>query len=128
MPNVLHFDGRLAKPVTLTGHGDRQFAKFTLIRNQYAGKDGETGDTKEKTVALQFTAFRAKAEALARNCFKGDQLFVTVHVENNDYTDNEGTQQYALEFIVDDFDFGAPGPEKRAMLAARHPAGAASLG
>jgi single-strand DNA-binding protein len=126
MPNVLHFDGRLAKPVTLTGQGDRQYAKFTLIRNQYAGKDDQTGDTREKTVAVQFTAFRGKAEAIARNCFKGDQLFITAHVENNDYTDVDGVQQYGHEYIVEDFDFGAPGPEKRAALAARQQTGAAA--
>ena len=125
MSNAFHFEGRLAKPATLSGQGDRKYAKFTLIRNQYAGRDGDTGDSREKTVAVQFTAFRGKAEAIARNCFKGDQLIITAHVENNDYTDGEGNQQYGMEFIVDDFDFGAPGPEKRAELAARQHKGSA---
>jgi single-strand DNA-binding protein len=121
--NHFHFTGRVAKAVTLSGQGDRAVAKFTLIRNQYAGKD-EGGETLEKTVAVQFTAFRKKAEALAKNVFKGDQLIIVARVENNNYTDKDGVDQYDFNFVVDDFDFGAPGEAKRAELASRQREGA----
>ena len=116
--NHFHFTGRMAKAVTLSGQGDRAVAKFTLIRNQYAGKD-EGGEALEKPVAVQFTAFRKKGEAIAKNFFKGDQMVVVARVENNNYTDKDGVDQYDFSFVVDDFDFGAPGEEKRAELAAR---------
>lgn len=116
--NHFHFTGRMAKAVTLSGQGDRAVAKFTLIRNQYAGKD-EGGEALEKAVAVQFTAFRKKAEAIAKNFFKGDQMVVVARVENNNYTDKDGVDKYDFSFVVDDFDFGAPGEEKRAELAAR---------
>ena len=116
--NHFHFTGRHAKAVTLTGHGDKAVAKFTLIRNQYAGKDEESGDSLERVVAIQFTAFRGKAEAIARNFFKGDQMVVVARVENNNYQ-KDGTDHFSFNFVVDDFDFGAPGEEKRAELASR---------
>ena len=116
--NHFHFTGRMAKAVTLSGKGDRAVAKFTLIRNQYAGKD-EGGEALEKPVAVQFTAFRKKGEAISKNFFKGDQMVVVARVENNNYTDKDGVDQYDFSFVVDDFDFGAPGEEKRAELAAR---------
>lgn len=117
--NNLHFTGRLAKGVALTGSGDRAVAKFTLIRNDYAGKD-ESGGAKEKVIALQFTAFRKKAEAIAKNFYKGDQMIVVARVENNNYTDKDGDEQYGFNFIVDDFEFGSPGEEKRSLLDKQH--------
>lgn len=116
--NHFHFTGRLAKAVTLQGQGERAVAKFTLIRNQYAGKDEGTGESLERTVAIQFTAFRAKAEAIAKNFLKGDQMVVVSRVENNNFT-KDGVDHYDFNFVVDDFDFGAPGAEKRSELAAR---------
>ena len=123
--NHFHFNGRLAKAVTLSGQGDRAVAKFTLIRNQYAGKD-EDGDAVEKTVAVQFTAFRAKGEAIAKNFLKGDQMCVVARVENNNYIDKDNIEHYDFNFVVDDFDFGAPGAEKRAELATRQHQGSAA--
>lgn len=79
------FVGNLARPATVTGTGDRAVARFTLIANEYAGKDKDTGQTRERAVAIQFTAFRSKAEAIAKNALKGDQLIVDYRVENNDY-------------------------------------------
>lgn len=116
--NHFHFTGRMAKAVSLQGQGDRAVAKFTLIRNQYAGKDEDTGDSLERVVAVQFTAFRKKAEAIAKNFLKGDQMVVVSRVENNNYS-KDGVDYYDFNFVVEDFDFGAPGEEKRGELAAR---------
>lgn len=123
--NHFHFTGRVAKAVTLSGQGDRAVAKFTLIRNQYAGKD-DGGDAIEKTVAIQFTAFRKMAEAIAKNFFKGDQMIVVARIENDNYTDKDKVERYGFSFVVEDFDFGAPGEEKRAHLAARQRQSAAT--
>lgn len=111
----LMFVGNLAKPASLTGSGDRAVAKFTLIANEYAGKDA-SGEAKERSVAIQFTAFRGKAEAIAKNAMKGDQLVVFARIENNNYQKN-GEDVYDFNFLVEDFQFGAPGKEKREQFA-----------
>lgn len=109
------FIGNLASAPSLTGSGDRAVVKFTLIANEYAGKD-EAGNTREKSVAIQFTAFRGKAEAIQKHCSKGDQLIVSYRIENNRYTDKSGEEVYGYNFLLDDFTFGAPGKAKREEL------------
>lgn len=110
------FVGNLARPASVTGQGDRAVARFTLIANEYAGKDKDTGEARERSVAIQFTAFRSKAEAIAKNAMKGDQLIIDYRVENNDYEKN-GETVYGYNFVVEDFQFGAPGKEKRDQWA-----------
>ena len=106
------FVGNLARAVSVTGTRDRTVARFTLIANEYAGKDKETGEIRERSVAIQFTAFRSKAEIIAKNALKGDQLIIDYRIENNDY-EKDGEAMYGYNFIVDDFAFGAPGKAKR---------------
>jgi len=106
------FVGNLAKTPTITGTSERAVARFTLIANEYAGKDHETGEARERSVSIQFTAFRSKAEAIAKNGMKGDQLIVEFRIENNNY-EKDGEIAYGFNFIVEDFQFGAPGKEKR---------------
>ncbi|MCL2876525.1 MAG: single-stranded DNA-binding protein [Betaproteobacteria bacterium] len=110
------FIGNLAKAPVLAGNAERAVCKFVLISNEYAGKD-EQGQAKERQVSLQFTAFRGKAEAIAKHTFKGDQLIVDYRIENNHYQ-KEGEDIYDYNFIVEDFSFGAPGKEKQAARAA----------
>ncbi|AIV73612.1 single-stranded DNA-binding protein [Pseudomonas aeruginosa] len=111
------FVGNLAKTPTITGTGDRAVARFTLIANEYAGKDRETGEARERSVSIQFTAFRGKAESIAKHAMRGDQLIVDYRVENNDY-EKDGETVYGFNFIVEDFQFGAPGKEKREQFKA----------
>lgn len=111
------FVGNLAKSVVVSGNGDRAVARFTLISNEYAGKDKETGEARERSVSIQFTAFRAKAEAIAKNAMKGDQLIVDYRIENNNFQ-KDGEDVYGFNFVVEDFTFGAPGKEKREQFRA----------
>jgi single-strand DNA-binding protein len=106
------FSGNLAKTPVLSGSGDKAVLKFTLISNEYAGKD-DAGESRERTVSLQFTAFRQKAEVIARNAMKGDQLIVGYRIENNRYKDKDDNDVYGYDFILESFEFGAPGREKR---------------
>jgi len=110
------FVGNLARPVSITGSGENAVAHFTLISNEYAGKDKETGQNLERTVAIQFSAFRTKAEAIAKNVLKGDQLIVDYRLENNSY-EKDGETIYGYNFIVENFAFGAPGKEKRSQFS-----------
>lgn len=117
--NQLNFVGRLAAAPTLTKHGETHVAKFTLLSNEYAGKDKGTGESLESTVSIQFTAFDKKAQVIAEHCLKGDQVILTnARIQNNDY-EKSGEKVYGYNFIVEDFEFGAPGAEKREQLANR---------
>lgn len=118
MSNALHFEGRVASAPVLSNHGDTKVTKFTLIRNEYAGKD-DGGDRRERSVSIQFTAFGQRGEAIAKHAMKGDQLIVMARLSNNNFTDGDGVERYGYNFVVEDFTFGAPGEAKRAQLAAR---------
>ena len=109
MSNLLHFDGRLAD-APQRGDGENAPAKFRLIRNEHAGTDS-AGNAKERTVGIPFTAFGAKGRTIAQHARKGDQLIVTARVENNRFTDGQGIERFDYNFVVEDFDFGAPGEQ-----------------
>lgn len=112
------FGGKLAKAATVSGTGNKAVTRFTLITNEYAGKDSETQEARERVVSLQFTALGAKGETIARTCCKGDQLFINYRVENNNY-EKAGETIYSYNFVVESFEYGAPGREKREQLASR---------
>lgn len=119
MPNAFHFDGRIASAPSLTRPGNNSVCKFTLIRNEFAGNDDQGQARPERKVAIQFTAFGKRAEAIAQHGTEGDQLIVTTRIDNNNYTKGD-TEVIGFNFVVEDFDFGAPGARKREQLAARN--------
>lgn len=98
------FEGYLAKDVVVNGEGDAAVSRFTLIANEYAGKD-EQQNTKERVVALPFSAFGGRGKAIAEHCAKGDQLIVQFRIENNEF-EKDGVKQYGFNFIVTEFSFG----------------------
>lgn len=108
--------GNVTKPPTLSGSGDSAVCRFLMVANEYAGKDKDTGESKEKTLAIWLTAFRSKAEAIAKHVKTGDQLIIDYALENNIYQ-KDGEDVYGYNFIVQEFQFGAPGKEKREQLA-----------
>jgi single-strand DNA-binding protein len=99
----------------LRGGGTTQVCYFTLLKNEFAGKD-DKGDSQERKVAISFTAFGKKAELISEQVCAGDQLIVGYRVANNDREQN-GAVTYNFSFIVEEFDFGAPGEIKRGRLA-----------
>lgn len=117
MSNKGHFTGRVAKAPQFRDGGRTPVCYFTLIRNEYAGHD-EGGEAKERKVAIPFTAFGNKAKAISEHVFVGDQLIVEYRLANNDRPAEAGGEpEYGYSFIVDDFEFGAPGELKREKLA-----------
>ena len=116
MSNAFHFSGRLsATPAMSQGS---KVLKFTLLRNE-PGKKDESGNYETKTINIQFTAFGWVAEQISKHCRKGDQIIIDSHIENNNYVDANQNQVYGFSFIVDKFEYGAPGSEKRQELEAR---------
>lgn len=114
--NKFWFVGHVAAAPVLSNHGD---TKFTLIRNEYAGKDEGSGEARERQVSIQFTAFGPRGEAIAKHVMKGDQLSVEARLENNNFKDGEGVERFGFNFVVKDFEYGAPGQAKRRQLAER---------
>jgi len=104
--------GQLAKKPELDAKGERSYARFCLIGNDYAGKD-EDGGAREVVTSLWFVAFGALGEALAKNGRKGDQLIVEARIRSNNWTDQQGERQYDYSFVAESFRFGAPGKAKR---------------
>lgn len=118
MSNLLHFDGRLAD-APQRGEGENAPCRIRLIRNEHAGNDGQGNPRPERVVSVPFTAFGGRGRAIAEHTKKGDQLIVTARVENNRYIDGQGIERFDYNFVIEDFDFGAPGELKRAELASR---------
>lgn len=107
------FTGRMARDPKLLDSG---VCYVTLIRNEYAGRDAH-GGAKERTVAVSFTAFGGLAQALGRNARKGDQLVVRYRLVNNEREREPGKVDREFSFVLEEFEFGAPGELKRNQLA-----------
>ena len=118
MANRFHYTGRLAAAPERREGPNGPVVRVTLIRNEYAGKDGD-GNPRDRVVAIPVTAFGSKADAIYNNCRKGCQLGVQLRVENNRYTDAAGAERFDYNFVVDELEFGAPGEAKRSELASR---------
>jgi len=114
--NIVIFTGRVAVTPELEIHGETKVTRFRLIRNEYAGQDGN-GERRERQVNVPFTAFGRLAEMLAGNVLVGDQLIVHASIRNNHFTDSNGVERYDYNFEVREVEFGAPGSEKRKRLA-----------
>ncbi|SFF31678.1 single-stranded DNA-binding protein [Paracidovorax wautersii] len=113
--NIFSFSGRLAAAPNLQRHGDTTVCRFRLLRNEYAGKDKQSNANMERTVGINFTAFGRKAESISEHCREGDQLIVAARVEDNSF-EKDGVTHYSYNFIIDEFEFGAPGALKRQQL------------
>ena len=117
--NLFMIAGRLAKAPALTRPNGATVCRFTLIRNEYRGVDAFSREKRdERKVAIPLTAFDAQAEAIAKHAMLGDQLIVRARVENNTY-ERDGQEVHSFNFVVNEFEFGAPGPQKREQLAER---------
>ena len=118
--NKGYFAGRVAKAPTLRQGVSTTVCYFTLIKDEYVGKDNN-GDTLTRKVALDFTAFGGQADVLA-NQRPGDQLMIEYSIQNNEKVVNDQTV-YGLQLVVQDFEFGAPGKATREHLAAQRQGG-----
>jgi len=110
-----HMTGRVAAAPVKQG----TVVKVVLMSDEYAGKDKESGESKTRTLRLQFKAFGKTGDRIMDNVMVGDQLNIYFRITNNDWTDDAGNDKFDYDFLVDEFTFGAPGPKKREELARR---------
>lgn len=116
---LMCFTGRFAAEPVLTTRGDTTRCNFTLIDNSKGKMNEATGKRREYKTALPFVAFGPLAITVAENFRKGCQMFASFEIRNNNYDKGAGEIAYNYDFVLDGFEFGAPGPVKRAELAAR---------
>ena len=103
--NMFCFDGRLAAAPKVTEADNGPYVRFTLIRNDYAGKDDQ-GNAKERPVAIPFVAKGPRGQAIADHVGVGDQLIVEAHIQNNNY-EKDGKTVYGFDFWIHEWEFGA---------------------
>jgi single-strand DNA-binding protein len=80
--------------------------RFTLAVNRpYSSQDGE-----RQTDFFECTAWRDRAEIIARNTKKGSKLCVGGYIQIRNYEDNQGTRRTAVDVIVQESEFLSPKP------------------
>lgn len=123
----LHAIGNLARDPELLTKGDTTYVRFSLIGNDYAGRD-EEGGAREVATTVSFVAFGAIGEAIARVGRTGDQMIVEARIRSSRWTDKEGDPRYGLSHQVLGFRMGAPGKAKRALRAAEQSTASDTVG
>lgn len=100
--NKVSLVGRVTRDLELKtfSDGQRSYTYFTIVVNEYAGK--------EKGIVSNFidvVAFDKKAEILCKYITKGRELAITGKLENGSYIDKDGVKRYNMKVILEDFNF-----------------------
>ena len=64
-------------------------------------KDGNTGETREKTEWHRVVAFRKLAEIIGQYCKKGSKLYIEGRLQTRKWQDQNGQDRYTTEIICD---------------------------
>lgn len=76
---------------------------FSVASNRIF-KDSQE-NKKEETTFMEVVAWNKRAEVVAQYFKKGDPIFVTGRLMNNDWTDKDGAKRYKTVIIMDSFCF-----------------------
>lgn len=96
--NQLHLLGNHVKDPEMKG----SIVLFKLaVQRKFKNK--ETG--KYESDFLDCKAFGKTAEIIANNFAKGNKMACDAHLQNNNYTKNDGTKVYSNDIIVDNVYF-----------------------
>ncbi len=77
-------------------------AVLMAISNQHRGS-GE--DREEMATAIHWTLWAKQAEHAAAYLGKGSHVNIVGRVRNNQYQGSDGTEVFALDFVVDEIDY-----------------------
>lgn len=102
--NKVILGGRLSKDpesrMVPTTNGDMTMARFSIAVNRDTKTDrGPTADFFDCVI------FGKRADVIAKYFHKGSRINVAGRVENNNWTDQQGTKHYGTQIRVDEFDF-----------------------
>lgn len=110
--------GRLVKdPVTFTnGDGSKKIVVNLALRDNFKGKDGETG-----AQFVDFTAFvpkDAKGDVYSM-MHEGDLVSITYELRNDNYVDKAGNQHFDVTLRITGVDLLEPKAVTEARVKAR---------
>lgn len=75
--------------------------RFRIAINRPKAKDGS-----EKTDFINCVTWRSSAEFVSRYFSKGSMIVIEGRMQNNDYTDGNGTKHYSYEVLCENVSFG----------------------
>ena len=93
--------GRLTRdPDVRYGENQKAVARFSLAVDRKFTREGDpTADF------FNCTAFGKSAEFVEKYLQKGTKMIVIGHIQNNDYTKEDGTKVYSAQILVDELEF-----------------------
>ncbi|BCZ44056.1 hypothetical protein psyc5s11_01230 [Clostridium gelidum] len=100
--NRVYLIGRVTRDLELQHFGtdERNYVRFTLAVDEY------NSTTKENTTNfINIVAFDRKAEILSQYITKGRKLSIEGKLRAGSYLDKNNSKKYAVDIILEDFDF-----------------------
>jgi single-strand DNA-binding protein len=100
--NICTEYGRLTKDpvITFAANSGIALTKFTIAVNAMK-KDAPAN-------FIPCVSFGKQAELIAESYVKGKGILVSGHLQSSNYVNKDGNKVYALDLIVDNFDFTEP--------------------
>ena len=94
--------GRLTRDPELryTQSSNKPVARFTLAIDRPHKREGQPDAD-----FLNYVCFDKQAEFVEKYLRKGTKVLVESHPQNNNYTKQDGTQVYGMDFIVERIEF-----------------------
>lgn len=107
--NKVIISGNLCKDIELKkSMQNKSYISFTLGVREYTGE-------KKQSNFIDFKAFGAKADTIAKYLHKGDYIVISGRLEKSSYT-KDGKTNYYTDVIVEDFEF-APKPKAQTQTS-----------
>lgn len=101
--NTVVLVGRLTRDAELRHtQSGTAVASFSLANNYSYKSDG---DKKEYTSYFNCVAWAGLGEIIAKYCTKGKRIGVTGRLQQRSWEDKDGNKRYAVEIVVDNFQF-----------------------
>jgi single-strand DNA-binding protein len=100
--NRVYLIGRVTRDLELQHFGtdERNYVRFTLAVDEY------NSATKENTTNfIDIVAFDRKAEILSQYITKGRKLSIEGKLRTGSYLDKNNSKKYAVDIILEDFNF-----------------------
>jgi len=100
--NKVYLIGRVTKDLELQHFKteERTYVKFTLAVDEYKSTTKE-----HATNFIDIVAFDKKAEILSQYIIKGQKLSIEGRIRTSSYIDKNNTKRYAVDIILENFDF-----------------------
>lgn len=82
------------------GENSTTIARFSIAVNRRFAREGE-----DNTDFFNCTAFGKQAEFVEKYFHKGSRMLLIGHIQNNNYTNNNGEKVYSVQIIAEEIEF-----------------------